>query len=183
MPKPSGNGRPGSASGPAVALVVSRYNSSVTDRLRDGALREYLSRNPGEPAGVLVVEAPGAFELPALCLAAVRTGRFDGVVAIGCLIRGETPHDRYIAQAVAQGLVAVTIQTQVPVAFGVLTVNTPRQARERAGGKRGNKGQEAMAALLDTIGQVRRLRGEMVTPSAVASKAPDKAARRRRGKP
>lgn len=145
---------------PRIAIVVSRYNASVTDRLRDGALSQYAQRFPRttEP-GVVLIDAPGAFELPALALGAALTGRFEGVVALGCLIKGETSHDRYIAQAVAQGLVQVTIATGVPVAFGVLTVDTPQQARERAGGKHGNKGQEAMSALLDTIDQLRILKG------------------------
>lgn len=132
---------------PRVAVIVSRYNASVTDRLRAGALREVHSRlGPGTAD---VFHAPGAFELPALALAAADCGRYRGIVALGCLISGETPHDRYIAAAVAHGLVEVTLQTGVPAAFGVITARTPEQARARAGGVKGNKGEEAARAVLD----------------------------------
>jgi 6,7-dimethyl-8-ribityllumazine synthase len=136
---------------PRVAVIVSRYNWSITQRLLEGALAEYAAR--GHEAGsVTVFECPGAYELPALSLAAADTGRYRGIVAIGCIIRGETRHDQYIAQAIAHGLLQVTLQVGIPVTFGVLTVDTPEQARARAGGaEHGNKGQEAMAALLDTI--------------------------------
>jgi 6,7-dimethyl-8-ribityllumazine synthase len=103
-----------------------------------------------------VIEAPGSYELPALSLAAAARG-YDGVVALGCIIKGETIHDEVIAHAVAKGLIDVTMTTGVPVALGVLTVKTPRQAKERAGGKHGNKGQEAMTALLDTIRAVENI--------------------------
>jgi 6,7-dimethyl-8-ribityllumazine synthase len=164
---------------PTVAVVVSRYNESVTYRLRDGALAEFAQRYPQAAGGsVVIVEAPGAYELPALSLAAARTGRFDGVVALGCLIKGETRHDRYIAEAVSQGLVNVTIATDIPVAFGVLTVDTPKQAQARAGGSSGNKGQEAMSALLDTIEQIRILRDLPVAARAASVAKPDKAERK-----
>lgn len=156
-----------------MVIVVSRYNASVTDRLREGAVAEYSARFEG--GAVTVVEAPGSYELPALALAAARTGRFEGIVAIGCLIRGETSHDQHIASAVAHGLVDVTIATGVPVAFGVLTTNTAAQARARAGGAKGNKGQEAMAAVLDAIEQVRVLNG-LASGGGRARPAPDKAA-------
>lgn len=140
-----------------MAVVVSRYNASVTDRLLDGARDAYVRRG-GAAEDLTVITAPGAYELPALALAAARTGRFRGVVTLGCLVKGETRHDRYIAEAVAQGLVSVTIATGVPVAFGVLTTDTPEQAQARAGGSKGNKGAEAMDALLDTVEQADALR-------------------------
>lgn len=169
---------------PSVAIVVSRYNATVTDALLSGARAAYAERG-GRAEDLRVVEAPGAFELPALCNAAARTGRFRGVLALGCVIRGETSHDRYISHAVAQGLVNVTLNTDVPCAFGVLTVDTPEQALDRAGGVHGNKGQEAMAALLDTIEQIAALNagrpGTTITRGAAAPgfgrKLPDKAAR------
>lgn len=142
---------------PAVAVVVSRYNGSITDRLLEGAMAAYRGRG-GVDAGVRVVPAPGSYELPALALAAAGSGRFRGVLALGCLIKGETSHDRYIAEAVAQGLVQVTVATGVPCAFGVLTVDTADQAAARAGGTHGNKGEDSMHALLDTIEQIESLR-------------------------
>jgi 6,7-dimethyl-8-ribityllumazine synthase len=141
---------------PDVAIVVSRYNHTVTGPLLDGAQAAFANAG-GDPRRLTIVDAPGAYELPALASAAARTGRFAGVLALGCIIKGETRHDEYIAHAVAQGLVNISILTGVPCALGVLTVDTPQQALARAGGTHGNKGQEAMEALLSTIGQIAAL--------------------------
>jgi len=135
---------------PAIGIVVSRYHAGVTARLLSGARLAYEQRG-GDPETLGVIEAPGTFELPALCLAAAHAGMYQGLVALGCVVRGETEHDRYIADAVAHGLVHATLQTGVPIAFGVITAADDEQARARAGGERGNKGTEAMAAVLDTI--------------------------------
>jgi 6,7-dimethyl-8-ribityllumazine synthase len=135
---------------PRIAIVWSRYNASVTEPMLDGAADEF-TRRFGTGAGVTVIPAPGAFELVAISLAAADSGRFDGIAALGCIIKGETTHDQHLASAVAHGLVHITLQTGIPTAFGVLTTNNARQARQRAGGKKGNKGAEAMSALLDTI--------------------------------
>jgi 6,7-dimethyl-8-ribityllumazine synthase len=164
-----------------VAVVVSRYNGSITGKLLEGARSEYLARGGREP-GLAVFEAPGAYELPALALVAAQTGRYRGVVALGCLIKGETRHDRYIAEAVAGGLMDVMLRTGVPVAFGVLTVDTPRQARARSGGERGNKGAEAMAAVLETIatGEAISAGRNVVVNAGIRLNGPDKA---RRGSP
>ncbi len=142
--------KPAQTRPPVVGIVVSRYNASITERLLDGALAGYRERG-GEPADVVVVEAPGAYELPFLSLALAGSGRVAGVVALGCLIKGETRHDRYIAEAVSHGLMNASLLSGVPVCFGVLTVDTPSQAHARAGGKHGNKGAETMTALLDTL--------------------------------
>lgn len=156
---------------PPVAVVVSRYNASITDRLLDGAMLEYAGRG-GRDRDLLVVDAPGAYELPAIALAlAERDGKSDkvaGVVALGCIIKGETIHDRVIADAIAQGLVGVTLKTGVPVALGVITAESAEQAAARAGGEKGNKGREAMAAVLDTIGVLAAMTGK---PMALKSKS------------
>jgi 6,7-dimethyl-8-ribityllumazine synthase len=173
------------ASPPRVAVIVSRYNGSVTGALLEGARSEYRVRG-GDPADLDVFEAPGTYELPVLALAAAETGRYRGVVALGCLIKGETRHDRYIADAVAHGLVQVSLQTGVPVAFGVLTVNSPKQARERAGGERGNKGAEAMGAVLATIAAgdaISAGRAVILAAGGPGWDGPDKAARRNGEKP
>ncbi len=135
---------------PPIAIVVSRYNGGVTSRLLEGAQEAYARRG-GDAAHLGVIEAPGAFELVALSLAAARGGVWAGVLAIGCIVRGETSHDRVLADAVAGGLVDVTVATGVPVSFGVLTVDNNDQALARAGGGQGNKGEEGMEALLDTL--------------------------------
>lgn len=173
---------------PPVAIVTSRYNASITDAMRDGAIEAYVKAG-GKYEELALIPAPGAFELPALSLAAAKAGRFAGVVALGCVIKGETSHDVYIAQAVSQGLVQVTISTGIPVAFGVLTVDTPQQARDRAGGSMGNKGHEAMTALLDTIAAMQSLRaprvgvapGRLAKAEPASGARPDKARPRRGG--
>ena len=164
-----------------IAIVVSRYNATITGAMLEGARGAFAAGGHGV-GDLTVVDAPGAFELPALVLAAARTGRFDGVLAVGCIIKGETSHDRYLAQAVATGLVDVTIATGTPVSFGVLTVDTVEQARERAGGVHGNKGEQAMQALLSTIEQVRTLAraAPRDVKVSMAYAPPDKAARRAR---
>lgn len=150
------------AAPPRVCIVVSRYNTTVTGNLRSAAISAYESRFGGDAGAFLgIVEAPGAFELTAIATAAVECGAYDGVVTLGCVIRGETDHDRYISQAVASGLTSLTVQTGIPVAFGVITANTPAQALARAGGPDGagpgNKGTEAMDALLDAIDAMRHV--------------------------
>lgn len=140
-----------------VAVVVSRYNAWITDRLLQGALDEH-ARLAGGAGRVDVVPVPGSFELPAACRVAAGTGRYDAVVALGCLIRGETVHDRVIADAIAHGIVEASCATGVAVAFGVLTVENAEQAEARAGGAMGNKGAEAMAAALHTAGVIAALK-------------------------
>ncbi|MCB1282062.1 MAG: 6,7-dimethyl-8-ribityllumazine synthase [Salinibacterium sp.] len=135
-----------------VGVVISRYNAVVTDQLLSGA-RSVL----GSPTDV---EAPGAYELPAITAAMASSGAFDGVLALGCVIKGETDHDRYIDHAVAEGLMSIAVTTGVPVGFGVLTCSTIEQAVARAkpaseGG--GDKGAEAASALLATIDQLKRI--------------------------
>jgi 6,7-dimethyl-8-ribityllumazine synthase len=152
MPNPE----PNSQHAPPIAIVVSRYNHSITGPMLKGALEALDKRWPGAKPAVL--RAPGAFELVAMSSAALRTGAFEAVVALGCVIRGETSHDRHINDAVAQGLARLAAETGVPVCFGVITANTDQQARDRAGGAKGNKGAEAMGAALEAIDELRRLR-------------------------
>src|SRR4051812_10971798 len=164
---------------PRVAVIVSRFNRSITAALLEGALAEYESRG-GVRSAVSVFEAAGSFELPVLALAAAESGRFDGVAALGCLIRGQTRHDRYIAGAVAHGLAGGSLRTGGPGAFGVLTVEDPAQAKARAGGKKGNKGADAMGAVLDSVECIRAIRAGTTAWSARddGKAAPDKAGRR-----
>lgn len=145
-----------------VAVIVSRYNAWITDRLLEGAVEEHTRRTGGAggSGGVTVVPVPGSYELPQGAMAAASTGHFDAVVCLGCIIRGETSHDRHIADAVAVGIERVAVETGVPVTFGVLTVENAQQAEARAGGAHGNKGAEAMAAALELAGVIKRLRAE-----------------------
>jgi 6,7-dimethyl-8-ribityllumazine synthase len=148
-----------SAQGLRVGLVVSRYHGAITASLRGGAERAFLEAG-GAPEDLIVMEAPGSYELPVLCRALVLETGVDAAVALGCIITGETPHDRYIAQAVASGLMTVAAETGTPVSFGVLTCATLEQAKARAGGSHGNKGAEAMLAAIEAASAIRGLRGE-----------------------
>lgn len=130
------------------AIVVSRYNDTVTSAMLDGAVGVYLERG-GRDEELAIIEAPGAFELVPIAAAAAGSGMYACVVCLGCVVKGETEHDRHLANAVAYGLTEVSLATGVPVAFGVLTTNTNEQALARAGGDKGNKGAEAMGAAMD----------------------------------
>lgn len=145
-----------SAAGYRFALIVSRFNPSITGALRDGA-RMALTDAGVEDDAIDVMEVPGAFELPQAAKYAAATGRFDAVITLGCVIRGATPHFEYISSAVAQGIMDASGQTGVPVAFGVLTTDSPAQAEERAGPGRDNKGWEAAAAAIEMAILFRRL--------------------------
>ncbi|MEM9083346.1 MAG: 6,7-dimethyl-8-ribityllumazine synthase [Planctomycetota bacterium] len=138
-----------------VCLLVSRYNQWITDPLREGAISAFNERAAEITSAELVIaEAPGAYELPALAntaLALEDESAFDAIVCLGCIIRGETAHDRIIADAIVQGLTQLTIETAVPIGLGILTVESADQAEARAGGTMGNKGAEAMNAALDTL--------------------------------
>jgi 6,7-dimethyl-8-ribityllumazine synthase len=151
------------ATGLHFALVVARFNADVTSRLRDGAL-EALAVAGAAPDAVTTFEAPGAFEVPFAAKALAATGRFDAIVCLGCLIRGDTPHFDFIASAVSHGIEAAARETGVPMAFGVLTTNTLEQALERAAMDRTNKGWEAAAAAVEMAQLVRRL-GDEDTPA------------------
>ncbi|MFG0294050.1 MAG: 6,7-dimethyl-8-ribityllumazine synthase [Phycisphaerales bacterium JB050] len=139
------------------AIVVSQYNSWITEKLRDGAL-EVLAREAGELGQATVVEVAGALELPTMAAELAVTGHYGVVVVLGCVIRGETSHDEVINHAIFQQLTKTSAETGVPFGVGVLTVNSPDQAEARAGGKLGNKGAEAMEAALRSAGLIASLR-------------------------
>lgn len=139
-----------------IGVVVSRYNAVVTEALLDGAREAFLAAG-GAPERLTVIDAPGAWELISLCHAAAAARRFDGLVALGCIVKGQTRHDEYLATSVCQSLADISVRTAVPIALGVLTVNDQKQAAARAGGRHGNKGEEAMAALLATLEQLSML--------------------------
>ena len=154
----SGHAPPASpAAPPPVAVVVSRYNTSVTSRLLEGARGEYARRG-GSESSVAVFEAPGTFELPAIAAAAARSGVWRGVVCLGCVVRGETTHDEVIAHAVAHALAELSVTSGLPVGFGVVTAQSIALAAARAGGDKGNRGADAMAAVLDAVGSMAAVR-------------------------
>ncbi len=138
------------------ALVVARFNSFVVDKLVEGAL-DTLRRHGVKDADITLVRAPGAWELPVLTRHVLASGQFDAVIALGAVIRGGTPHFEYVAGECVKGLSVVSLESQVPVAFGVLTVDTIEQAIERAGTKAGNKGAEAALSALEMVSVIRKL--------------------------
>src|SRR5204862_7108927 len=146
----------GSTAGLRFALVVSKYHDFVTDRLQNGALSALTAAGVAANE-VTVLRVPGAFEIPIAAQHAAESGRFDAIVCLGCVIRGETPHFEYIATAVANGLTAAAAATGVPMAFGVLTTNSVEEAIERAGDGPANKGWEAAVAAIEMAGVVAQL--------------------------
>jgi 6,7-dimethyl-8-ribityllumazine synthase len=146
----------GRAAGFRFAVVVSKYHDFVTERLQAGALAA-LAAAGAESADVTIVRVPGAFEIPLAAQRAAESGRFDAIVCLGCLIRGETPHFDYIASAVAHGLTTAAGATGVPMAFGVLTTNSIEEAVTRAGAGSGNKGHEAAVAAIEMASVVAQL--------------------------
>jgi 6,7-dimethyl-8-ribityllumazine synthase len=145
------------AVGARFALIVSRFNDVITTRLGDGARRALAEAGASE-SQIETFGVPGAFELPQAARAVAETGRFDAVICLGCVIRGETPHFEYICAAAAHGLMAAAGETGVPMSFGVLTTDTWEQAEARAGDGRDNKGFEATAAALEMAALFRTLR-------------------------
>jgi len=143
-------------SAPRLAVVVSRFNRAVTDRLLTGAREAAAARNAslGESD---VYPVPGAFELPVVAARLAECGRYDAIVCLGAVIRGETPHFDYVCEAAAAGIQRVALDTGIPTAFGVLTTDTVEQALARAGGDAGNKGYEAVMAVLETLAQLDRI--------------------------
>lgn len=137
-------------------VVVSRFNELVTEKLLEGA-RSCLVQHGVREDDVDVVRVAGAFELPGAVAAALRRGGYDGVVALGCVIRGETPHFDFVAGEAARGIQALAIGHPVPIGFGVLTTDTRDQALARAGGDRGNKGWEAALTTLEMADLYRQL--------------------------
>jgi 6,7-dimethyl-8-ribityllumazine synthase len=145
------------AGGARFAVIVSRFNEAITTRLRDGATAA-LDEAGAPREHVTVVIVPGAFELPQAARAMAESGRFDAVVCLGCVIRGETPHFEYISSAVAHGLMEASGETGVPMTFGVLTTDSWEQAEARAGEGQDNKGFEAAAAALEMAALMRTYR-------------------------
>ena len=132
------------------AIVASEYNSVVMDRLIEGAKRALQDHSQK------VIRVPGSFEIPLAARRAAESKKYDGIVALGCVMRGETPHFEYISAAVSNGLQQVALETGIPVGFGVLTVDTVQQAMDRSG-ESGNKGSEAALAALEMVNVLREI--------------------------
>ena len=138
------------AKGLKIAIVVSRFNQFISERLLEGAL-EALRKLGAADADLSVYKVPGTFEVPLLVKKIVQTGKVDGVLCLGALIRGDTPHFDFLGAEVTKGLAQIAVEEGKPVSFGILTVDTIEQGIERAGTKAGNKGYDAAFALVETL--------------------------------
>jgi len=141
-----------------VAIVVSRFNELFTERLLGGAL-DCLQRHGAADAALHVVRVPGSFEVPLMAKTLAESGRFDAVVCLAAVIRGDTPHFDYVAAEIAKGIAQVGLMSGVPVAFGVLTTDNLEQAVERAGAKAGNKGWDAALSAIEMVNVLQSVRG------------------------
>ncbi len=138
------------AKGFKVGIVVSRFNSFICERLLEGAI-DTLVRHNADDGDIDVVRVPGAFEIPLVAKKLATSGRFDGVICLGAVIRGATPHFDYVCSEVSKGVATVSLDTDIPIAFGVITTDTIEQAIERAGSKAGNKGAEAAMVVIEML--------------------------------
>jgi len=136
------------ASGLSVGIVLSRFNDLITGKLLDGAL-DTLTRHGASEDDIDVARVPGSFEIPLIAKRMANSGDYDAVIALGAVIRGETPHFEYVSNEATKGVAKATLDTDVPIAFGVLTTDTTEQAINRAGVKQGNKGSEAAESAIE----------------------------------
>lgn len=145
------------AKGLKFGIIVSRFNSFISDRLLEGAL-DGLVRHGADDGKITVARVPGAFEIPLVAEKMATSGKYDAVICLGAVIRGATPHFDYVAAEVSKGVAHVSLDSGVPVIFGVLTTDTIEQAIERAGTKAGNKGFEAAMTAVETANLLKGLR-------------------------
>lgn len=138
------------AKGLRIAILAARFNDFIVARLIEGAY-DYLHRHGADDDDLTVIRVPGAFEMPVVFKKLAESGQYDGVLALGAVIRGGTPHFDFVAGEATKGLAQVSLHTGIPVGFGLLTCDSLDQAIERAGVKSGNKGAEAAAALMETL--------------------------------
>lgn len=136
------------AQGLSFGIVVSRFNEFITTKLLDGAI-DALKRHGADEKNIEVVRVPGSFEIPLVAKKLATSGKFNAIVCLGTLIRGATPHFEYIAAEVTKGIATVSLETGVPITFGIITADTIEQAIERAGTKAGNKGWDAALAAIE----------------------------------
>jgi len=144
------------ATGLKVAIVASRFNDFITGKLIEGAL-DCLVRHGAEETGISIYRVPGSFELPLAAQKIARSGEVDAIVCLGALIRGQTPHFDYIASEVTKGIAQISLESGLPVTFGIITADNLEQAIDRAGAKTGNKGFEAAASAIEMTNLLREI--------------------------
>ncbi len=133
-----------------IAIVLSRFNSFFSERLLEGAI-DAIKRTGGEEDNITVFKVPGSFEIPGVIKKLAKTKKFDGILALGVIIRGETPHFDYVAQETSKGIALLSMELDIPVGYGIVTADEIEQATDRAGAKMGNKGFSSAMALIETI--------------------------------
>ncbi len=138
------------AKGLKIGIVLSRFNQFITDKLLEGAL-DALNKLGAEEEDISIFKVPGSFEIPVVVKHLVKSNKFDGIICLGTLIRGDTPHFDFLSAEVTKGLAQISIESGVPIAFGILTVDTIEQGIERAGTKSGNKGWDAALSVVEMI--------------------------------
>ena len=138
------------------AILATRFNDFIVDRLVGGEV-DYLIRHGGSEENLTIVSVPGAFEMPLACKKLAASGKYDGIVAVGAVIRGGTPHFDFVAAEATKGLAHVSLESGVPVGFGLLTTDNIEQAIERAGTKAGNKGAECAQGAIEMVNLIRAL--------------------------
>jgi 6,7-dimethyl-8-ribityllumazine synthase len=140
-----------------IAIVTSLFNDHITKKLEKGAYQT-LIKNGYQDKHIFKVDVAGAFEIPFICQLLAKQKKFAGIIALGCVIKGETPHFDYVCQAVTQGCLRVQLDTHCPVSFGVVTTNNEKQAKDRSGNNKYNKGVEAVYALLHTLDTIDKIK-------------------------
>jgi len=133
-----------------IAIIAARFNDFIVDRLISGAM-DFLTRHGMDPDNAVIIRVPGAFEIPVVCKKVAESRKYDGIVALGAVIRGSTPHFDYVCSECAKGIAQVSLSAETPIGFGLLTCDNLEQAIERAGVKNGNKGVDAASAMLETF--------------------------------
>jgi 6,7-dimethyl-8-ribityllumazine synthase len=144
------------AKGMKFAVAASRFNDFISSRLIDGAV-DALTRAGADEKDIQLFKVPGAFELPITAKKLAKSGRYDAVICVGAVIRGATPHFKYVSAEVSKGIASVGLDTEIPISFGVLTTDTIEQAIERAGTKAGNKGWDAAMAAIEMVDLFRKI--------------------------
>ena len=139
-----------SAKGFRFAIIVSRFNSLITEKLLEGAI-DCIVRHNGDEKNITIIRIPGSFEIPLTAKKLAKSGKFDAVICLGAVIRGDTPHFDYVANEVTKGIAQVSLETEIPISYGILTTDTIDQAIERAGTKMGNKGFDAALTAIEMV--------------------------------
>jgi len=145
-----------SAKGFRFAIILSRFNNFIGNRLMDGAM-DALLRHGADEEKIDVIKVPGAFEIPLVAKKAAKSGKYDAVICLGAVIRGSTPHFEYVAAEVTKGIATVGLETETPIAFGILTTDNIEQAIERAGSKSGNKGWDAAISAVEMVNLLKQV--------------------------